>query len=122
MALTIFSNIVADPTAQFPEAINLNTTNNGVTATSLGSNAKAILFNAKTTTATYNNLQFLVNGVTTTFTVANEYNGETFALLLNSGDSFTYTINTASALQKLSAYNDFDSISTEKTRLWNLNG
>jgi len=122
MALTIFSNIVADPTATFPTASNLTTSNNGVTATSLGSNAKAILFNAKTTTSTWNNLQFLVDGVTTTFAVANEYNGETFALLLNSGDSYTYTINTASVLQKLSAYNAYDSISTEKTRLWNLNG
>ena len=122
MALTVFSNIVANPDGQFPVAANLTTTNNGVTANSFGSNAKAILFNAVTTTASYNNLQFLVNGVTTSFTVADEYDGETVALLLATGDSYTYTLDVGQTVQTASAYNAFESISTEKTRLWNLNG
>jgi len=122
MALIVFSNIVADPNATNPGSLNLTTKNNGVTAVSFGSNAKAILFNAEPTITGSNNCNFLVNGATTQARFANTYNGDTVALLLNNGESYSYTLNTSQLIQTASAYNGFDSISPEKLRLWNLNG
>jgi len=123
MALIVFSNIVADPNATNPGSLNLTTQNNGVSATSFGANANAILFNAEDTQTGNNIIQFLINGVTTAARVADSYNGKTFAVLLkDNNDSFTYTINTAQTIQTVSASNGFDSISPEKLRLWNLNG
>jgi len=123
MALIVFSNIVADPNATNPGSLNLTTQNNGVSATSFGANANAILFNAEATQTGNNIIQFLINGVTTAARVADSYNGKTFAVLLkDNNDSFTYTINTAQTIQTVSASNGFDSISPEKLRLWNLNG
>lgn len=122
MPSIVFSNIVADPNATFPNNLNLNTSNNGVTATSFGSNARAVLFNAESTTTGNNSVQFLVNGNTTAARFANSYNGKTVALILNNGESFTYTLNTSQLIQTASANNGFDSVGPEKLRLWNLNG
>ena len=122
MPSIVFSNIVADPAASNPESLNLTTKNNGVTAVSFGSNAKAILFNAESVQTGENSVQFLVGGQTTAARFASSYNGETVALLLNNGESFTYTLNTSQLIQTASANNGFDSVSTEKLRLWNLNG
>lgn len=123
MALIVFSNIVADPNATNPGSLNLKTQNNGVSATSFGANANAILFNAEATQTGNHIIQFLIDGVTTAARVASSYNGKKFAVLLkdNKG-SFTYTINTGQTIQTVSASNGFDSISPEKLRLWNLNG
>jgi len=122
MPSIVFSNIVADPAASNPESLNLTTKNNGVTAVSFGSNAKAILFNAESTQTGSNNCNFLVNGATTQAKFASSYNGKTVALLLNNGESFTYTLNTSQLVQTASANNSFDSVGPEKQRLWNLNG
>jgi hypothetical protein len=123
MALRVFSNIVADPNATNPGSLNLTTKNNGVTATSFGANANAILFNAETTQTGNNVIQFLINGVTTAAQFASSYNGKTVAVLLKNGNgSYTYTLNTAQTVQTASADNGFESISPEKLRLWNLNG
>ena len=123
MAIQVFSNMVADPTATNPSSLNLTTQNNGVSATSFGANASAILFNAEATQTGNNIVQFLINGVTTAARVASSYNGKPFAVLLKDGNgSYVYTLNTAQTVQTVSAFNGFDSISPEKLRLWNLNG
>lgn len=122
MPSLIFSNIAADPNATNPSSLNLSTKNNGVTATSFGSNAKAILFNAESTQTGSNDANFVVDGSTTQAKFASSYNGKTVALLLNNGESYTYVLNTSQLVQTASANNGFDSVSTEKLRLWNLNG
>jgi len=122
MALTVFSNIVADPTATFPTSSNLSTVNNGVTANSISSGVKGVLFNAITpTTADVNITLNAGGGNTANLNVAGNYNGAVMALLLNDGTSFTFTVNTGTTSQTL-ASNGFQSIGPEKTRLWNLNG
>jgi len=121
MALTIFSNIVADPAVTFPKSINLTTVNNGVTANSLSTNVKGVLFNAESNTQADVHITLSVGGNTADLNVAGNYNNKVMALLLNDGTSYTFTVNTGTTSQTLTL-NGYESIGPEKTRLWNLNG
>jgi hypothetical protein len=122
MALTVFSNIVADPNATYPTSFNLSTVNNGVTANAISSGVKGVLFNAVTpTTADVNITLNAGGGNTANLNVAGNYNSRVMALLLNDGTSYTFTVNTGTPAQTLVA-NGYESVGPEKTRLWNLNG
>jgi len=122
MPSLVFSNIVADPADTFPTSINLSLINNGVSANSLSTNVKGVIFNAVTpTTADVNITLNDGSGNTADLNVAGNYNGQTMALLLNDGSSFSFVVNTGTTAQTLT-FNGYDSVGPEKQRLWNLNG
>jgi len=121
MPLQVFSNIVADPADTFPTSFNLSTVNNGVTANSLSTNVKGVLFNAVTPTLADVNITLSVGGNTANLNVADNYDGTVMALLLNDGTSYTFTVDTGTTAQTLTL-NGYESVGPEKQRLWNLNG
>jgi hypothetical protein len=116
----VFNSIVALPTVTYPPSLNLSTSSNGVTAVSLGSNIKAVLFNKEETVLGSNLLSFNIDNIVSFINVADSYNGKEIALELTNGDSFSFTLNTSQLRQTLSTYNSFNSINSEKLRRWNL--
>jgi len=122
MASKVFLNIVADPNATIPVSLNLNLDNNGVTVNALDG-AKAVLFNRGDIVldASTTNITIDVNAITVDIDVDDAYDGTEMAVLLDSGESFVFTVDISTTAQT-AASNGFDSVSSEKLRLWNLNG
>jgi len=122
MASKVFLNIVADPNATIPVSLNLNLDNNGVTVNALDG-AKAVLFNRGDIVldASTTNITIDVNAITVDIDVDDAYDGTEMAVLLNSGESFVFTVDISTTAQT-AVSNGFDSVSSEKLRLWNLNG
>jgi len=122
MASKVFLNIVADPNATIPVSLNLNIDNNGVTVNALDG-AKAVLFNRGDIVldASTTNITIDVNAITVDIDVDDAYDGTEMAVLLNSGESFVFTVDISTTAQT-AVSNGFDSVSSEKLRLWNLNG
>lgn len=119
MATIVFSNQVADPAATLPTSLNLSLTSNGVDLQTLGSNAKSLLFNAVSPLAgSTTTCSVTANSVKTVFRVDNNYNGGVFALQLNDGTSYTFTLATATPNAQTLTFNDYDSVSPEKLRKW----
>ena len=118
-----FSNLVANPNATIPSSLNLSLTSNGVDLQSVGSNVKALAFNTVSpldaSTAVYS---VTANGIKTTFRADDAHDGNAFALLLNDGTSFTFTLDSGTPNALTLTNNGYDTVTTEKLRLWNLNG
>lgn len=118
----VFSNVVADPDAIIPTSLNLTLNNNGVSASNiLLGNVKAVLFNAiDPTGGSSTPYEFEVNGLTTTVEFEANYDGETIALVLETGESYLVELDFGATTQYLSTYNGFDSVGPEKIRKWGL--
>jgi hypothetical protein len=130
MASISFSYQVANPAATNPTSLNVSTsaydadgTFLGVNLQTLGSTAKALLFQPTTVTLTgrYAVLTATLDSVVTTFRVDRAYNGIQFALQRSDYSSSIFTCATGTTSQTL-VDNGFDSVSPEQKRLWNLNG
>lgn len=123
MPSLILSNLVANPNSTSPVSLNLSLTSNGVNLQTIGSNVKALAFNAvsplDSTTTVYS---VTANGIRTTFRADDAYDASSFALILNDGSSFTFTLNQGSPNGQTLTFNGFDTVTSEKIRLWNLNG
>jgi len=123
MASIVFTNQVANPNATNPTSLNLSLTSNGVDLWSIGSNAEGLLFNAESTLGGSTTVcSVTANGIKTVFRANNSYNNKGFALLLNDGTSFTFTLATGTPNAQTLTFNGFDSVGPERIRKWNLNG
>lgn len=120
MQSAVYNGIVANPNAGYPPSLNLTTQNNGVTANFFGSNTKAVLFNKESTTTGYNDLNLIIDGILTSITVADSYDGKDISIVLDDNTSYIFTLNTSVANQALSSFNGYNSVSTEKLRRWRL--
>lgn len=120
MQSAVYDSIVANPNAGYPPALNFTTQNNGVTANFFGSNTKAVLFNKESTTTGYNDLNLIIDGILTSITVANSYNGKDISIVLDDDTSYIFTLDTSVTNQALSSFNGYNSVSTEKLRRWRL--
>ena len=123
MPSLVLSNLVANPNATSPTSLNLSLTSNGVDLQIVGSNVKALAFNAASSldnsTTVYS---VTANGIKTTFRADNAYNETDFALILNDGSSFTFELDQSSPNGQTLTNNGFDTVTSEQLRLWNLNG
>jgi len=123
MPSLVFSNLVANPNATLPTSLNLSLTSNGVDLQLVGTNVKALAFNKVSpldnTTTTYS---VTANGIETRFRADDAYDATSFALILNDGSSLTFALNQASPTAQTLTSNGFDTVTSEKLRLWNLNG
>lgn len=123
MASIVFSNIVANPNATLPTSLNLSLTSNGVDLQTVGSNVKALVFNAVATpSGTTTTYAVTANGIKTTFRASNSYDTKAFALVLNNNTSYTFTLDQANPIDQTLTFNNYDTITPESLRLWNLNG
>lgn len=123
MASQIFSYIVADPSATTPSNLNTALTANGVGITYLEPGTTAVLFNAPSASplnGVYRGVTFAGN--TTRVNVDTGYGNGVFALLKDDNTSSLFTFNSAVPTGRVLTDNGYDSVSTEKLRLWNLNG
>lgn len=119
MASIVFSNIVADPLATYPVSLNLSLTSKGVIWETRAFNAKAILFNNAPVALTNTKVDITVQG--NVLKVDQAYEGVQFAVLSSNNFSSIFTVTTGTAAQT-PVFNGLDSVSSEKVRLWNLNG
>lgn len=126
MASIVFNNqIVPNPASYNPTSLNLTSSLSGVSFNSAGTNAKAVLFNAKPSSELSNVNQtytVTVEGVATTIDIDDAYDTVTFALLLKDDRSYTFVVNSGGPTADSLTNNGFDSVGPEKRRLWNLNG
>jgi len=123
MASIVFSNLVANPNATTPASLNLSLTSNGVDLQTVGSNVKALAFNTVSSldasTVVYS---LTAGGIKTTFRADDAHDGNDFALILNDGTSLTFELDSGAPNALVLTNNGYDTVTTEKLRLWNLNG
>jgi len=123
MPSLVLSNLVANPNATSPTSLNLSLTSNGVDLQIVGSNVKALAFNAASSLDSSTTVYSVTaNGIKTTFRADNAYDETDFALILNDGSSFTFELDQSSPNGQTLTNNGFDTVTSEQLRLWNLNG
>lgn len=128
MALLQLSNIVGNPSATTPESMHVSLSSKNVVVESFGSNEKYVAFNNAPVALT-NNFQ-TISANNTKLRIDTAYNGVNFAVINNNGSSSTFTALTGTTgaasrniyLAQSTNYNAFDTVTSEKSRLWNLNG
>ena len=128
MALVQLTNVVGNPLATTPETINVSLTSKNVVVESFGSNEKYVAFNDAPVALTNNFQTVSANG--TKLRIDTSYNGVTFAVINQDGSSSTFAAVTGTTdaasraiyLPQSTTYNAFDTVTSEKLRLWNLNG
>jgi hypothetical protein len=127
MASLIFPNQVSNPTATYPESINLSLSSKGVVAETLGTNVDAVyFFDTTRSLAGGTNFFRLSSSDGTKLRVDNAYTGVQFAIHFkdnNLSNVFFATSATGTVYStQTTTSNGLDSVGPDDLRLWNLNG
>lgn len=128
MASIVLTNVVGNPQATLPESINISLSSKNVVVESLAATVKYIAFNNTPVTLTGNYQTLSAGG--TTFRVDTAYNGIQFAVINKDNTSLIFTAVTGTGtapsraiyLAQTTTANDYNTVTFESLRLWNLNG